>query len=313
MSYPTIDAPYGFKPVNLIGGQVFAGSTRQLPIAYGYSTNIFNGDVVAINRGQIVRVAVTTSGALNWAGTITAAAGTSYSTGAGAIVGGTNGTVGVFLGCSYTNPSTNQKIFSQYWPASTLAGDAVAYVSDDPDAVYRAAVVTTQGGTAIGSVAPALVGQNLTGSDLAGNVRTGNSSNGLLYTAITQTVAGELTASAYPFRIMDVVRDTQVILGTATYSSGGNSTTVVATANLPFAVPVGAQLAWIAPNGQFVDTGSFVTTAITANNTANIVISAAPLTSITGATTQLVLIQYPEALVKFNWGAHGYMNSISNL
>ena len=155
--------------------------------------------------------------------------------------------------------------------------------------------------------------EDLTGSDLAGSTRTGNSSNGLLYTAITQTVAGEFTASAYPFRIVDVVRDTQVVLGTATYSSGGNSTTVVATANLTFAVPVGAQLAWVASNGQLVDTGSFVTTAITANNTANIVISAAPLTSITGATTQLVLVQYPEALVKFNWGAHGYMNSISNL
>lgn len=313
MPYPTIDAPYGFKPINLIGGQVFAGSTRQLPIAYGYSTNIFTGDVVALNRGQVVRVAVTTSGALNWAGTITAAAGTSYSTGAGAVVGGTNGTVGVFLGCTYTNPATNQKVFSQFWPASTLAGDAVAYVSDDPDALYRAAVVTTQGGTAIGSVAPALIGQNLTGSDLAGNVRTGNSSNGLLYTAITQSIAGELTASAYPFRIVDVVRDTQVVLGTATYSSGGASTTVVATANIPFAVPVGTQLAWLAPNGQLVDTGSFVTTAITANNTANIVISNAPLTSITVANTQLVFIQYPEAIVKFNFGAHEYYSSISNL
>ena len=28
MAYPTIDKPYGFKPINLIGGQVFAGSTR---------------------------------------------------------------------------------------------------------------------------------------------------------------------------------------------------------------------------------------------------------------------------------------------
>jgi hypothetical protein len=33
MAYPIIDAPYGVKPVNLIGGQVFAGSTRNLPIA----------------------------------------------------------------------------------------------------------------------------------------------------------------------------------------------------------------------------------------------------------------------------------------
>ena len=43
MAYPTVSAPYGFKPVNLIGGQVFAGSTRSLPIQYGYATNIFYG------------------------------------------------------------------------------------------------------------------------------------------------------------------------------------------------------------------------------------------------------------------------------
>jgi hypothetical protein len=310
MAYPTIDAPYGFKPINLIGGQVFAGSTRNIPIAYGYNTNIFYGDFVSVSRGQVNRLSVTTTGGLNWAGTITAAAGTSYSTGAGAVVGGTNGLVGVFLGCYYTNPTTKQRLWSQYWPAGTLAGDATAIVCDDPDTAFRVAVVTASGGTTIGSVAPAMVGQNLTGSDLAGNVNTGNSSNGLVYTAITQTVAGELTASANPFRVVDVVRDTAVVLGTATYSSGGASTTVVASASLTFAVPVGAQLSWIAPNGQLVDTGSFVTTVIAANNTANIQISNAPLTSITGTPT-LVLTQYPEAIVKFNIGAHAYYTSVS--
>ena len=34
MAYPVVDAPYGLKPINLIGGQVFAGSTRELPITY---------------------------------------------------------------------------------------------------------------------------------------------------------------------------------------------------------------------------------------------------------------------------------------
>ncbi len=33
MAYPTVNAPYGLKPINLIGGQVFAGQTRELPIA----------------------------------------------------------------------------------------------------------------------------------------------------------------------------------------------------------------------------------------------------------------------------------------
>lgn len=310
MAYPVVSGPYGFKPVNLIGGQVFSGSTRQLPIVYGYATSIYYGDVVNLSRGQVQRLAVTTTGAFNWAGAITAAAGSSYSTGAGAVVGGTSGCVGIFLGCSYTDPTTKQKRFSQYWPASTLAGDAMAVVTDDPDTVFKAAVVTAQGGTTIGSVAPALIGQNLSGSDLAGNVNTGDSSNALLYTALTQTIAGEFTNSALPFRMVDIVRDTAVVLGTATYSSGGSTTTIVASANLTFAVMVGAQLSWVAPNGQVVDTGSYVTTAILANNTTNIVISAAPLTSITGTPT-LILTQYPEAIVKFNAGVHEYWNSIT--
>jgi hypothetical protein len=41
MAYPTVDKPYGLKPVNLIGGQVFAGATRQMEIASGYATNTF--------------------------------------------------------------------------------------------------------------------------------------------------------------------------------------------------------------------------------------------------------------------------------
>ncbi len=42
MAYPTVDKPYGLKPVNLIGGQVFAGATRQMEIASVYSTSYSN-------------------------------------------------------------------------------------------------------------------------------------------------------------------------------------------------------------------------------------------------------------------------------
>ena len=43
MAYPTVDAPYGLKPVNLVGGTPFAGATRMIPIASGYGTGIFCG------------------------------------------------------------------------------------------------------------------------------------------------------------------------------------------------------------------------------------------------------------------------------
>ena len=59
MAYPTVDAPYGLKPVNLIGGLPFAGATRQIPIANNYGTSIFNGDVVQLNSsGKIGRAHV---------------------------------------------------------------------------------------------------------------------------------------------------------------------------------------------------------------------------------------------------------------
>jgi hypothetical protein len=95
MAFPTISGPYGLKPVNLIGGQVFAGSTRNVPVQYGYATNIFYGDFVAITRGFVTRLAVTDGG--------------SAATGAAGY-----GAVGIFLGCSYTDPVTKQKRFSQY-------------------------------------------------------------------------------------------------------------------------------------------------------------------------------------------------------
>ena len=38
MAYPTVDKPYGLKPVNLIGGQVFAGATRQMEICLLYTS-----------------------------------------------------------------------------------------------------------------------------------------------------------------------------------------------------------------------------------------------------------------------------------
>ena len=133
MAYPTVDAPYGLKPVNLIGGQVFAGSTRMYNITYAYGTDIFYGDFVALVRGNLERISVST---------------------------GTAGTlVGIFLGCSYTNPTTKQKQFSQNWVASTAAGDCVAYVCDDPDTVFQAAVCSS--GTTIASGARAMIGQNL--------------------------------------------------------------------------------------------------------------------------------------------------------
>ena len=62
MAYPAVSAPYGLKPINLIGGQVFAGATRKLPIQYGYATDIFYGDFVQLTRGFVERLSVSKIG-----------------------------------------------------------------------------------------------------------------------------------------------------------------------------------------------------------------------------------------------------------
>ena len=74
--------------------------------------------------------------------------------------------IGVFLGCSYTDPSTGQTTFNQYYPASTAADDIMAYVASDPflimqmqsdealdqdDLGKNVAVIQTAGSTSIGT------------------------------------------------------------------------------------------------------------------------------------------------------------------
>ena len=46
--------PYGLRPVNLIGGQPYAGSTRLVKINNAYGSNIFYGQPVSINASGVV-------------------------------------------------------------------------------------------------------------------------------------------------------------------------------------------------------------------------------------------------------------------
>jgi hypothetical protein len=274
MAYPVVNAPYGLKPINLIGGQVFAGSTREYPIPYGYSTSIFYGDIVGLSRGNVQRLSVST---------------------------GTLGTVtGVFLGCSYTNPTTKQKQFAQYWPASTAAGDAVAIVTDDPDTVFKAVVCSAT--TVVAGGARAMIGQNLAMINNTGNVNTGDSANALL--APSDTPA---TTDALPIRVLGLVPDTVVTLGSATYTS--ISTATVTCSALPFALPVGTDVGSLATNGQYIPSGSFVDTAANAGAT-SFVLNQAPVAAFAASST-IVFAQYPELLVKLNFGQHQYYAATS--
>ena len=63
MAYPTVDKPYGFKPINRFDGIAYAGATLQYPIASTYNTAIYAGDTVkVINGGTITLSGATTTG-----------------------------------------------------------------------------------------------------------------------------------------------------------------------------------------------------------------------------------------------------------
>jgi hypothetical protein len=189
MAYPSVDKPYGLKPINLIGGQVFAGSTRQRRIASNASSIGYGDPLKFVNDGT---VAVTTE-------TTTAPA---------------TGFAGVFLGCTFVSSVTGQPTYSQAWISGTSVKAntyIVAYVADDPDTLFKAVgvtaslVVSTTGGFTYSSVGlnAALVANTL-------DTTTNDSQQGLL-------VSSANTTSSLPIRIVDVVEDTAFVSSGTVY------------------------------------------------------------------------------------------------
>jgi hypothetical protein len=173
MAYPTVSAPYGLAPINLIGGQVYAGQTRHLPIGANETTAIFYGDLVTLNT----------------AGAVTKESGTSSAT-----------TIGVFLGCTYIDPNTSQPVYKQFYPGAVNVTGMQAYVQDDPDQLYKVAVVST--GTTISNLTQAAVGKNVSLVQNSGNTTNGDSRVAVLSTTDTETTL--------PMRVVDVVPETAV-------------------------------------------------------------------------------------------------------
>ena len=181
MAYPTVSAPYGLQPINRIDGMPYAGAIRQIPVAAGFGTAIFDGDTVVINSdGYLVKSTTTNSGDI----------------------------VGVCMGGQYVN-SSNQTVQGQFIPASvsTSTNLAYAYVVDDPMALFKVAIVTS--GTTMGTAGRTVVGSNLALVLNAGNTTTGNS-------AFAVTLTGAGTTATIPIRVIDVVPETATAADTYT-------------------------------------------------------------------------------------------------
>ena len=104
------DASFGMKPVRMIGGAPFSGGASRYRIAANYGTSIFQGDMVMQVTGGTVEIHAD---------------------------GGTVPIVGVFNGCQFTDPTTGEQVFSNYYPASTNTSDIIAFIIDDPNVVYE--------------------------------------------------------------------------------------------------------------------------------------------------------------------------------
>lgn len=153
---------YGLRPINLMGGRAFNHSVRLMKITDSYGTNIFYGDAVKLAN----------------TGTVEKDTGTTAAT-----------PVGVFLGCTYTDPNLGYKLHRQYWPASTVATDNYAYVIDDPFALFQI--------QAAGPITQTHIGNNVALVQGAGSTVTGNSG----VTAGTTPA----TTNTLPLRIIDFV------------------------------------------------------------------------------------------------------------
>jgi len=181
----TTASPYGLKAVNHIGGTPYAGSTRLLPIVSGYNVNIYNGSIVQIAAATgTVEIVVTTGDA-----------------GAGAVFPA--GVIGVFVGCTYTDPNSGNILFANNWPTGTVAADALAYVIDDPDVVFMA--------QANGAVTQTDLGNNCF---LAAVQATGT---GVLASGVSNTAMSSATAvlATHPFRVVDFVDSPTSTVGDA--------------------------------------------------------------------------------------------------
>jgi hypothetical protein len=182
---PAYTKPVGLQPVQLIGGIPYAGATREYTITSGYATALRPGDLVAVASGVIAKVTATTTVP-------------------------TGGVIGVFIGCSFTDPVLG-KTFRTNWTASTVAADAVAVVAEDPKLVMRAVYVS---GTTVvaGQTAAAVIGKNVA---LVQNTTSTGTSD--------VAVTGAATTNTLPMRVLDVDRESA--------DASGNFTAVFVTYN----------------------------------------------------------------------------------
>ena len=161
------DAPFGLKPVRMMGGAPYSGGQSRYRIASGATTPIFQGDLVTqLTAGVIGRHAAT----------------------------GTVPIVGVFNGVSYTDPTTGEQVFKNYYPGSISASDIVANVIDDSNVVFEVQADDT------------FPVADLFGNfDIVDNSPVGDTSSGISNQEVDVTTGA--TTATLPLKVIDISED----------------------------------------------------------------------------------------------------------
>lgn len=159
----TVASPYGLRLAKRLGETSQRHGISMYPIASGYAADLKCGDMVKLNGS---------------AGTIIKETGTTTAT-----------PLGVFIGVAYTDPAMGF-LNKQQWVSGTVASDAMAYVIDDPDAVFQI--------QANGSLSQNSVGTNAAVVQGTGNLTLGVSGVSLNASTIANT-------ATLPLRIVGIV------------------------------------------------------------------------------------------------------------
>jgi len=161
------DSAFGCKPVRMMGGAPYSGGQSRYRIASGATTPIFQGDLVTqLTAGVIGRHAAS----------------------------GTVPIVGVFNGVQYTDPTTGEQVFKNYYPGSVSASDIIASVIDDPNVVFEVQADDTFPVT------------DLFGNfDIVDGSPVGDTSSGISNLELDVTTGA--TTAALPLKCIDISQD----------------------------------------------------------------------------------------------------------
>lgn len=157
------ETPYGLRLAKRLGETPQTHGFNQYPIASGYAADLKCGDLVRLVADGTVEKEVGTTATVHC--------------------------IGVFIGCTYTDSAMGW-LTKQQWVSGTTASDAMAYVIDDPDAIFQVQANGSLDQTSLGANAAIVQG--------AGNLTLGRS-------GVSLNAGSIATTATLPLRIVGLV------------------------------------------------------------------------------------------------------------